>query len=338
MGCDTPLHSRRKLLKTGVGAAVGLTAMAGCLGDNGDTNTISYHFTVPVENFCSLLSIPELQDELTNLGDEYELTVANDSSTIDSLNAMAAGECDLAQVTSESYANAVMEDAVPGGISAVATDFWDAHDDYYGFTVYTPPDSDLTDPADMEGRNLGINAINTGIHATYTRMLMEHGIDHEDGVEYVEQDFPTLPAAAEDGIVDAIVLPAMFASGVRGDFDELYTSHDVFDQEYPFAYLAASNDALEEKEDAFRAWGEDYVEFIDYAEENRDEVVSLAAEQFELPEEQIDAFLMTEYDYYRGEHEIVEDDLQFAMDELAESGITDDSFDVAEHSTNEYLP
>lgn len=339
MGCNTPSHSRRDLLKTGAAATVGLTAMAGCLGDDGgDANTISYHFTVPVENFCSLLSVPELRDELPNLGDEYELTVANDSSTIDSINAMAAGECDLAQVTTESYANSVMEDAVPGGLTAIATDFWDAHPDHYGFAVYTPPGSDLTEPADMEGRNLGINAVNTGIHAVYTRMLMDEGIDPEADVEYIEQDFPTLPAAAEDGIVDTIVLPALFASQVRGEFDELYTSHDVFEREYPFAYLAASNDALEEKEDAFRAWAEDYVDFIDYAHANRDQVVELAAEQFELPVEMVDAFLMTEYDYYRGEHRIVEDDLQFAMDELEESGITDESFDVSEYSTNEYWP
>ncbi|WP_459891253.1 ABC transporter substrate-binding protein [Halostagnicola bangensis] len=331
--------NRRRFLKSGTAVtAAGLTGIAGCLGGDDGIPTLSYHFTVPIENFASLLGIPEIQEELENVGEEYELTVSNDSSTIDSLNAMAAGECDIAQVTTESYANAIMEDAVPQGITKIATDFWDAHDDYYGFTVYSPPGSDLTEPEDMEGANLGINAINTGIHATYTRKLMDLGLDPEEDVEYVEQEFGALPAAAEDGIVDAIVLPPLFAAGVRDEFNAVYTSHEVFDQEYPFAYIAAANRALEDHEDAIRTWAEDYVDIIDYVEENRDEVVSLAADHFEVPEEQIDAFYLTEHDYYRGVYEVDFDALQFAMDELEESGITDDSFDVEDHATNEYLP
>ncbi|SEV80416.1 ABC transporter substrate-binding protein [Natrinema salifodinae] len=333
-------RSRRTFLKSGTAvAAAGLTGLAGCVGGGGGDDALGFNFTVPIENLGSLLDIPDIQDQLGNIGDEYELNVSQDSSTPDSLNALAAGESDICLVTTVSYASAVMQEAVPGNITMLATDFWDAHDDYYGFTIFSHSDSDITEPEDMEGATLGVNSLGTGIHSVYQRQLLELGLDPDEDVEFVEQDFPTFTAGLEDGIFDVAIYPALFAPQARNNgFNEVFSSQDVWDGEYPFAYVVASNNALDQKEDAVQSWMEDYVDVVDYMFENRDEVVSLASEHFEIPEELVDSFFLTEQDYYRDQIEIDFDRLQFAIDEMHEMGFTDDTFDVEEHATNEYLP
>lgn len=332
-------YSRRAFLKSSAAATtVGLGGLAGCLGGDGG-DSLGFNFTVPIENLGSLLDVPDIQDQLDNVGEEYELEVSHDSSTPDSLNALAAGESDLCLVTTVSYASAVVQEAVPGNITMIATDFWDAHPDHYGFTIYSHSDSDVTEPEDLEGATLGVNSLGTGIHAVYVKQLLDLGLDPEEDVEYVEQDFPTFTAALEDGIFDVGIYPALFAPEPRAEeFNEVFTSQDVWDEEYPFAYIVASNESLDEKEESIQSWMEDYVDVIDYMFENRDEVVSLASEHFEIPEEVVDAFFLTENDYYRDEVEIDFDRLQATMDEMHDMGFTDEGFDVEEYATNEYLP
>ncbi|ELY98922.1 ABC transporter substrate-binding protein [Natrialba aegyptia] len=332
-------RDRRTFLKSGATATVGLTGLAGCLGGGSGDGTLGFNFTVPVENLGSLLDIPDIQDQLDNIGAEYELDVSQNSSTPDSLNALAAGESDLCLVTTVSYASAVVQEAVPGNITMLATDFWDAHADHYGFTIFSRSDSDITEPADMEGATLGVNALGTGIHSVYQRQLLDLGLDPDEDVEFVEQDFPTFTAGLEDGIFDVAIYPALFAPQARDNgFNEVFSSQDVWDEAYPFAYIVASNTALEEKESAVRSWMEDYVTVVDYMFENRDEVVSLASDHFELPEPVVDSFFLTEADYYRDDIEIDTERLQYAMDEMHDMGFTDDTFDVEEYATNEYLP
>lgn len=332
--------SRRRFLKAGtVATTAGLTGIAGCLGGGSD-GALRFNYVVPIENFGSLLDIPEIQDEMDNLGDSYELEVSHDASTPDTINAMAAGEADMGMVTIASFGNAAVSDAIPGGITAITTDFWDAHPDHFAVPVYSLPDSDITEPEDLEGATLAVNALGTGIHAVYAKMLTEVGLDPEEDVEFVEQSFPTFISGLEDGIFDAAIFPALFAVTARNnDFTQVFTSRDAFGEDlhpYPFTFTAASGTALDEKEDEIQAWTEDFQGVFEYVQENRDEVVSIAAEHFELPEDQVDAFFMTENGYYRDFENDV-DAIQGIMDELNELGILEDQFDAEAHVTNEYL-
>ena len=331
-------HSRRSFLKSGAGAAA--AGLAGCLGVTGGSGPtqLGLNFTVPIENLASLLSIPELQNELQNIEDEYTLDVSQNASTADSLTAMASGEADVALVTPVSYASAVMEEPVPGNISAVGFGFWDAHPDNYGITAFAHPDSGITDPEDIEGAKLGINAINTGIQATYRKQLLQLDLNPEEAVEYVEQGFPTFTAALADGVFDVGIYPATFAVGARdAGYVEVFSSQDVWEEAYPFVYIAAANDSLDSKGDAIRALMTDYTDLVDYLYENRDEVVSLASDHFDLDRSLVDAFFLTEKDYYRDEVEIDFDRFQFIIDEMHRLEFIDDTFDVQEYATNDYL-
>ncbi len=333
--------NRRTFLKSGTAAAaVGLTGITGCLGGGGGgASDLGLAFTVPVENLGSLFDIPELRDQLTNVGEEYELDVTRNESTPDSLNAMAAGDVDMALLTTVSYGSAVSQEAVPGNISMISTDFWDAHPEWYGFTIFAGPDTGITEPADLEGANIGVNAQGTGTHAVISKALRSADIDPENGAEIVELPFPSIASGINDGRLDAAIFPALFAVGARAEgFTEVVTSQDLWDEAYPFAYTVASNDSLDNKSDAIELFGEDLAELVEYSYENRSEVVSLAAEHFELPENVVNGFFLNNNDYYRQDITIDMDRLQTTMDELVDLGFLEESFDVTEYATNDYVP
>ncbi|WP_152421188.1 ABC transporter substrate-binding protein [Natronolimnohabitans innermongolicus] len=333
------MMDRRTYLKSaGVATAGGLAGLAGCVGGNGNgIPTLEYNYVVPIEALGSIQGIPELQDELEHYGDEYELNVNQVSGTPDAVMGMASGEVDLAFLTTVSFGSAIEEDAVPGGITGIMMDFYDAHPDYYGSTVYSLPDSDLTDPEDLEGQTLGINALGTATHAVYVKMFSEVGLDPDDDVEFMELEFPATTAALEDGRMDAGFYPPLFASEPRDEgFTEVFTSHDAWDEMYPFSFVAATNDSLEEKDDAIAAWADDCASFFEYVQENRSEVVSLAADHFDIPEPAIDAFYLTEYDFYR-QLEFETDRFDETLDELVDLGYLDEQRDWTEYITNEYV-
>lgn len=330
---------RRTFLKTSTVAGVGTTALAGCLGGGGgDPSSLGLAFTVPVENVGSLLAVPEIKDQMEHVGEEYELTVTRNSSTPDSLNQMAAGDVDMALVTTVAFANAIEQEAVPGNIAAVTTDFWDAHEDHYGFTVFSTGDSDISEPADLEGATLGINSLDTGIHTIYVKQLQEVGLDPEADVEFTEMGFPNFTAALNEGRIDAGIYPALFAGGARSEgFTTVFESQDVYDSAYPFAFMAARKNSIEEKREALQSWGQDYRALLSYIEENRSTVVTQAAEHFDLSEAVVDGFFLTADDYYRDEPTTDVDRLQTVMDEIAEFGFTEGTITVEDYVNNEFV-
>ncbi|MGQ4556293.1 ABC transporter substrate-binding protein [Halobellus sp. GM3] len=331
--------SRRRFLKTGVAAGLGMSALSGCiggLGGGGGPTPLSLAFTVPIENISSLMAIPEIQDEMGNLGDVYELSVSRNSSTPDTLNQMASGEVDLGLLSSVSFANAVTQEAVPGNITLVATDFWDAHPDHYGFNVFSLPDSEVVDPEDMEGHTVATNATGTGTHAIYRKMFNEIGLTPGENVELVELGFPNMTSALQEGRIDAGMYPALFAGqGRANDFNLVFSSHDVWEP-YPFAYITAANSSIDDKGDAITAWGEDYINLLDYMYDNRSTVVELAAEHFELPIEIVDGFFLTEYDYFREDPVTDIDRMQEVVEDLADLGFID-TFTAGDYIDNQYV-
>lgn len=330
-------NSRRSFMKASVAATAGLTALAGCTGGS-DSGTVRLAYTVPIENLVSLMDVPEIQDEMENLGDSYELEISQNSATPDTLNQMAAGDVDLGLLSTVSFANAVQEEAVRGNISLIATDFWDAHPDHYGFTIYSRSDSNLTSMEDMEGSTVATNARGTGTHAIYRKVFRDLGLEPGSDVELVELAFPNMTSALNEGRIDAGMYPALFAPNARSEgFNTVFSSQDVWENEYPFAYITASNNALDNKEDPITSWAEDYVGLVDYLNENRSDVITAAAEHFDLSEDLLDAFFLTENDYYRDEPVTDIERMQTMMDDLADLGFLEESFNADEYITNEYV-
>ena len=334
-------YNRRTFIKTaGLAGTVGLSSLAGCTDvvGGGGTPSLNFHYVVPVENAASLLAVPEIQEQLEHSGDAYELSITHDSSTPDSINALASGDGDIAMATTVSYASAINQNAVPGGVTIIGTDFWDAHPDRYAISVFSGPDSGIAEPADLEGKKLGVNALGTGIHSVYVKALKKAGLDPEQDVQFVETPFPTFTASIKDGTIDTGIYPAIFAGQARhAGFTEVFNTHDLWQEQYPFAYAIARKKSIENKSNAIDKWAEDYAGLMDYIRNNRAEVATTAAKHFELPPEAVKGYYFTDKDYHRNINTGM-DRLQWVVEEMKSLGFIDSTFDVTNHATNEYLP
>ncbi|MFB6078140.1 MAG: ABC transporter substrate-binding protein [Halarchaeum sp.] len=336
--------NRRTFLKTsGVVGGASLTGVAGCLGGGGGggTPTINVGYVVPIENMISLMGIDEIKSQLDNVGDAYELNLSRYSSTPDILNSMAAGELNVGLPAYASFPGAINGNAVPNGMTAVVSGFYDAEPDYFAIPVLSMEDSGIQNPEDLDGAKIGVNATGTGVHAIIYRMLQKVGIDSENDVDFVEIGFPAMGSALREGKIDAGIFVSTFGNAERnkGGVQTVFDSQDAWEQPYPFTFLVAKNDFIDENEDGLRAWIADYVQMINYSYDNRDTVVSLASEEFDVPEALLSSFYLTQDDYYRPKDGHLDvDALQHTTDALTEMGFLEKSPTMSDYVTNEYLP
>lgn len=337
---------RRTFLKAGGAAAsIGATGLSGCLGfggvGDGGTPTIRASYVVPIENFVSLMAIPEMQEQFDNLGTSYELEIESYASTPDIINGMASEEIDFGLPAYASFPAAINQSAVPGGMTAIVSGIYDAHPDYFSFPVYAMEDSGISSAEDLEGKQIGVNATGTGVHAIIYRMLTQVGIDPEDDVQFVEIQFPAMGSALRDGRIDAGIFVSTFAAAQRaeGGITTVFDSHDAWGQAYPFVFIAGRNDYLDENPDAVSAFVEDYVSMIGYSYDNREQVIGWASNHFEIPEPALQSFYLTQDDYYRPRDGRIDvEALQFAVDSLEEMGFIDTAPSMSDHVTDEFLP
>ncbi|MEM4297223.1 MAG: ABC transporter substrate-binding protein, partial [Nitrososphaerota archaeon] len=310
--------------------------------------TIRVWYIVPVEELISLLEIPYIRENaLKNYGKAYKLEFGKAQASPMLITGLAAGEIDIAVgVAHIAFSQAIINQTVPGGITAIATDFYDAHPNYYSFTWLTLYDSPITGVKDLKRKTLGVNAFGTGVHATALVTLKKYGMDPKKDVNFVEIPFPNMAAAVKEKKIDAGVFPSTFYyralfENPPNTFKKVFDSYEGYGRPYLHTMVVARNDFLKKQPEATRAFLEDYVllhRYV-YAPENRDRVIELVAEQFKLSKDMLKAYyLLPGKDVYRPlDGRIVVEDLQWGVSKLYEIGFIDRDLQVAPYVDNSYL-
>lgn len=346
MGLNTMVgeRSRRNFLKAvGAGGTVALSGVAGCLGGS-DDESIQVGIVDPISEPISALDIPELQEKAgNNVGDVYELdvTIVGDTPTI--LNQLASDEIQLGNSAYVSFPRAIQQEAVPGGATAVAAEIVDAEPGYRGFPVHSLEGSGIDDVEDLEGATIGVNALGTGVHGIVVLGLLQNGIDPNEDVEWVEFGFPEMGSALREERMDAGIFVPVFSTAeqAEGGIQTVFTSKDVWDVGYDFAFQITRTEFAEENSAVLEAYLEDYVSLLEYihASENREEVIQLMSEHYDLPAELLDAFWLTDNDFFHPlDAQLDISRFQEVLDRLTETDFLDSSITAADHMTNEYLP
>lgn len=335
-----PREARREFIKKSGIAAIsvsGLTGLAGCLGgdNDGEVPTLNLRYIVPYGNYVSLMDIPEVRETIDNIGEEYTVDIGSDTGTPDSIAGMAAGDVDIALASPPSFGSAVIEEAVEGGITAVSMELWEAPPKGQGFSsnIYASGDSDITEPADLDGADVSINALGTVIEAPYEKAKRVFDVSE---VNYVEFPFPAAVEAISDGRVDAGFLPAEFhPRAQQAGLSTVVTNRDMWDEAIPWAFNIAPNSVLDEKGDAVQAWGEDFASLMETLKDPSDEIIQAIAEKFEIPQPAIEVYYRQNNYYRTPGFEI--DAMNDMMDEMAEFGLVSESRDYSDNITNEYV-
>ena len=301
-------------------------------------------YIVPVDQVISLFDIPALQQSvLKNYGKRYKLELGRSQGTPLLVAAMAAGELDVAFLAYNSFASAVIKNVVPGGLTIVASDFYDSSPDHFNFPWLTLADSPITGARDLKGKKVGVLAIGTGADATTRLMLKKSGLDPVKDVSIVEIPAPAMEEALRSKRIDAGFFPPVFAyrAMAAGGVKKVFDSFQAWGKPYVFSFVVARNDYLKKSPDAVKGFLEDYVALVGYIykPENREAVLDLVATQFKVAKPVLQPFYLTNKDVYRRlDGRMAPEDLQHALTRLAELHFLDKDLQVAPYIDNSYLP
>jgi sulfonate transport system substrate-binding protein len=301
-------------------------------------------YIVPVDQVISLFDIPALQQSvLKNYGKRYKLELGRAQGTPLLVAAMAAGELDVAFLAYNSFASAVIKNVVPGGLTVVASDFYDSSTDHFNFPWLTLADSPINGARDLKGKKVGVLAIGTGADATTRLMLKKSGLDPVKDVSIVEIPAPAMEEALRSKRIDAGFFPPVFAyrAMATGGVKKVFDSFQAWGKPYVFSFVVARTDYLKKSPDAVKGFLEDYVALLGYIykPEHREAVLDLVATQFKAAKPVLQQFYLTSKDVYRRpDGRMSAEDLQHAVTRLAELGFLDKDLQVAPYIDNSYLP
>lgn len=162
----------------------------------------------------------------------------------------------------------------------------DADTDYSALVV--PADSDVTDPADLDGATVAIDNLNNIGDTSVRNSVRVAGGDPTD-LDFIELAFPDMPGALDNGQVDAawVVEPFLTvaleqgATEIAGNFVDLHP-------ELSIATYFTSDELIAQDPDTVDAFTEAMNESLAYAEANPDETTQTLTAYTEINPELFD--------------------------------------------------
>jgi NitT/TauT family transport system substrate-binding protein len=179
--------------------AAALVALAGC-GDDDDDASGGGPTALTVSDTAGVPSafLEYGVDQGFFRKRDLDVTVQPSQGGATVVPAVVSGDVDIGGSNLVSVLLAQSKD-IPVKIVAPGT-FVDGDKDFSAIVV--AKDSNISSPADLEGRTLAVNTLKNVAEVTARAALEEEGVDSSK-VELTEVDFPEMTAAVEQGRVDA---------------------------------------------------------------------------------------------------------------------------------------
>lgn len=278
---------------------------------------------------------PEL---LKHLGKTYDIEWVNFSGGGEALPALVSGNLDGCLATPFPFANAINKSRVPITIvHQLLSMGFDGH--YDDFTVVRT-DGGVDKIEDLKGKIFGVNAIGGTNEQAAKIIAKKHGLDPNRDITFVEGRPPFLPTLLKNKKIDAATLFQPFYNDAmaKGDVKKLYSTSDVYGGPTDYVFMVFSEKYLNENRNAVKAYIEDYLIAVNWALDNRSEAVKIYSEQWKLPLEIVDSYLLTKSDYLvRRDGSLSIDRIQPIISTLAEAGFIS-NLDLSKHFDISLLP
>lgn len=256
---------------------------------------------VPAEITPILFPKPDIA---RHLGKSYVIETTRFQGSPLLINALAAGEIDVAPFGYSSFAVAV-ENAAMTNLRIFADEDRDGEGRHFTTQYLVRKDSGIATVEDLKGKVFATNAAGSIGDMPVRFMLRRHGLDAMRDVTTVEIAFPNMNAVLKDKKADLIisVLPFYLAPQVQQTAKTLFTSHDAMGPT-EISMLTATDAFLRDHRAAVVDFLEDYLRALHWYNDpaNHDEVVRTVAEFLKLPPERFASWVFTAQDYYRDPH------------------------------------
>lgn len=279
---------------------------------------------------------------LKNYGKAYTLEMTFTRGSPEAAQLLAAGQVDIATLSSPAFATTIAKDAVPDGISIISDIYQDGHPGFATNTFFVVKDSPIRSVAELKGKKVAINAFGSAVDLVLRVALKKAGLDPRRDVQIVEIAFPNIAAAIREKRVDCgvLVIPFLPAESAKGDLRALFTGGDTLGPS-SVAFQVATDKFIREQPDVLRAFLEDFVQGLAwyYDPANRDKAIELVAGLTKSPKDVLESYFITPRDYYRDRNGCVAlAAVQKPIDAMVEYQLIARPVDAARYMKLQYLP
>jgi NitT/TauT family transport system substrate-binding protein len=278
-------------------------------------------------------------DVLKHMGKTYEVEWVRFSGSGDAMPALVAGKLDGCLATPFPLANALFQSHVPVTVVHQLLSF--GFDGYYDDSTVVRADSGINGVADLKGKIFGVNAIGSTVEQNMRIMARKNGLDPDRDITIVEGRPPFLPAMVRDNKVQAATLfqPFYEQAMAKGDLKVLFRVSDIYGGPTDYVFMAFDDKFLKANPAVVRDYIEDYLLAVNWALDNRAEAVKIYANEWKLPFDVADSYLLTKKDYLvRRTGQLSAKNIQPIIDGLAANGFIGQTFDVSKYIDLSYLP
>jgi sulfonate transport system substrate-binding protein len=255
-------------------------------------------WVVPVGNWASI--IYEKKDLMKHYGKSYEVEPVHFQGTPQMMQALAAGELEIADLAYSTFAIAI-ENAGMSDLRVLGDEAQDGVNNYTG-KYYVLKDGPVKTIEDLKGKTLATVGVGAALDIPVRAMLRKHGLEDRRDYQMVETAFPNMLPMLLEHKVDFITSVNPFSRDPR--FQEqtrvLFTVKEAMDGPTQFIIWTARKAFLDKNHAAMVDLMEDAVRVTRFLTDpaNHAAVVQIAAKITKQPPERLD-YVYTKDDNYR---------------------------------------
>jgi sulfonate transport system substrate-binding protein len=328
--------SRRGALRAGAAAVTGLAASSWMPRANAAPVNIRYATGggIGPNEMETVIWLDYLKaNVLSNYGKAYTLDMTFTRGSPEAAQLLAAGQVDLAALSSPAFATTIAKDVVPDGISIISDIYQDGHPGFASNTFFVLKDSPIKTVTDLKGKKVAINAFGSAVDLVLRVALKKANLDPRRDVQIVEVTFANIASAIRESRVDCgvLVIPFLPAESAKGDLRPLFTGGDTLGPS-SVVFQVATSKFIREQPDALRAFLDDFVQGLAwyYNPANREKALDLVADFTKSPRPVLAGYFITPRDYYRDPHGCVAASaVQKPIDAMVEYNLIDKPIDAA---------
>ena len=184
-------------------------------------------------------------------------------------------------------------------------------------------DSDIQEPADLEGKTIAINTLNNISQLTVTAALDSEGVDTST-INFVEVPLPDMVGQLEAGQIDAAGLVEPFVTTGRNAGQRMIIYDRVATEpEMTIATYFTSNSYLESNPDVVEAFVRAMNRSLEYATENPDEARQAIADYTQIPPDVLAEVVLPLW-----QTDLNQDSIENTAQLMVDQGIAEDMPDV----------
>ena len=290
-------------------------------------------WVVPVGNWASI--VYEKKDLMPHYGKSYVVEPVHFQATPPMIQALAAGELEIADLAYSSLALAI-ENAGMTDLRIIGDEAQDGVDGHQSGQFWVLKDGPVKSPADMKGKVFATVSPGAALDIPVRLMLRKAGLEAPRDYTVVEAAFPNMIAMMLDHKVDLMPSPQPFTQDprVKANARPLFSVADALGGPTQTIVWTAHQKFLDEHHAAMVDMLEDTVRVTRFLTDpkNHAEVVQIAARIMKQPPERLD-YVYGKEDAYRDPNMRPNlANMQRAVDAQQATGFLKEPLDVRKYS------